>query len=225
MLVALIALAAAAPLARAAPAGGEAAPATEHARDAAPPGGTPHERGSHAATGAHRGPVESGESARHTGDRSVGPGPGDGAKGGAAHAPAIDPRPLPVPRITSRPIKDLLPKPFTTARPRPRHAPAFAIAVPARNAIGIPLDHAPIARPATSTPGLRPAATGATGTPAGGLTALHQTPVPPIPSGPRNMGLDGTAVGRVGTGPATVGGAARITTGIDGTRIRPKHGN
>jgi len=234
MLAALIALIVAAPLARAAPAGGEAAPAGHDdaaersnapPKDAAPANGTPREHGSHDATGGHGvAPGDSGKNAPHVGGRSIGPRPSEGAKDGAANTPAIGARPLPIPRVTSRPIKELLPKPFTFPKPHVRHAPAFAIAAPARNAIGVPLDRALVARPAAVTPGISAHVKGTSSGPAGG-TAMHQIVVPPIPSGPPNIGLNGTAISRIGTGPATVGGAARFTTGINGTSIRPKHGN
>jgi hypothetical protein len=119
----------------------------------------------------------------------------------------------------------LLPKPFVFPKPHIRHAPAFAIAAPTRNSIGVALDRPPFARPAAVTPGIGASAKDASRSPAGGMTALHQTVPPPLLSGPRNTSLSGTTITRIGTGPATVGGAAHVTTGINGTSLRPKHGN
>ena len=220
--LAALALLAAAPLASAEQVGGakghDEAAAHGDRHGAAPANEAPPPHDSHPATGARSGaPVGTG---LH---------PSKDTPDGAAHAPAIGVRPFSGHRATIRSIKELLPKPFEASKPRQvRHPPAFAIAAPARNAIGIPLDHPPIARPVVVTspataPGAAAKNTGATG-PAGGMALLHQG-IPPTPLAPHGTGLNGTAIRQVGTGPATVGGAARVTTGIDGTSFRPKHGN
>lgn len=168
--------------------------------------------------------MPSGESVRHLGARHGGP--GEDAKNGPADLPAINATPPPGARVTARPIKDLLPKPFRAASPpvHVRRPPAFAIAIPARNAIRIPLDRSPTAK-LNPTAGVTPAAKfpGAAG-PTGAIVVPHQG-IASVPTRPRNPGLSGTAIHHVGIGPATVGGAARFTTGINGTSFRPKHGN
>jgi hypothetical protein len=54
--------------------------------------------------------------------------------------------------------------------------------------------------------------------------APHQT-IPPVvhsPPPPNGAVVSGTGMARPGTGPATIGGAAKKVTGINGTTIRPK---
>lgn len=188
-------------------------------KDAAPrghgPAAAPQPRSDHS--------TPTGKGVLHVGARHH---PGGDARNGTADLPAINATPPPVARVTTRPIKDLLPKPFRAASPpvHVRRPPAFAIAIPARNAIGIPLDRPPIAK-LNLTAGVNPAAKSpGAASPIGGIAALHpgNTSVPPLS---RNPGLSGTTLRRVGIGPATVGGAARFTTGINGTSFRPKHGN
>lgn len=219
---------------RTAPAAGHedaAAPGHAPARDApsAPPTGTAEQHGSHATKRpAPASPGDAGQAASH--GRRNGPPSGEGAKGGA-QVPAIDARQFPGHRPTSRPIKDLLPKPYRFPKPAAhvRPQPPAPVA-PANNAIGIPLGHAPIAKPVVVTP--PPGTSTAAKPPSGGIAPVpsltatpRQTVPPPMPPLPRNPALNGTAFTRIGTGPATVGGVPRTTTGINGTSIRPKHGN
>ena len=174
---------------RTAPAPGhEDAPGHAPARDApsAPPTGTVEQHGSHATKGpAPASPGDAGQAASH--GRRNGPPSGEGAKGGAP-APAIDARQFPGHPPTSRPIKDLLPKPYrfpkaaTHVRPQPP-----ATAAPASNAIGIPLGHAPIAKPVVVTP--PPGTSTAAKPPSGGIPPVpspiatpRQTIAPPTPA-------------------------------------------
>lgn len=103
--------------------------------------------------------------------------------------------------------------------------PGIAVAVP-RNAIGVAMPgvRSPghdVAR-ITNKAGTRPTGLG---TPAGNVgTEMHQMPVPTSP-GPvlHGAGLNGTTMGRMGSGPGSIGGPAKDHSGINGTLMRPKH--
>jgi hypothetical protein len=157
-------------------------------------------------------------------------------KGAAAGPAGIDVRQSPGHRTDPRLLKELAPKPFGSHPTSPvRRAPPEPITGPPRNAIGVPLGSTP-AQPAIVARPSPPFGVNATGpvpsrSPMGSPAAPPILPVlrPVVPAPtvlvpPRTTGLNGTAITRPGSGPAMIGGG-RTTTGINGTSIRPKHGN
>jgi hypothetical protein len=114
-----------------------------------------------------------------------------------------------------------------TVRPRrPYVANPTAMTGPPRNAIGIAsLDANPAAHAPVHSGLLSPGAGGVAGsTRIGAIMPLpggwHPGLVPP--AAPGRGAVNGTAVVRLGTGPAVIGGPAQVLTGINGTTIRPK---
>jgi hypothetical protein len=188
----------------------------QHGPHGAPQGGTTTETG----TGAH-------------GHRT--PAVGNGVQGGAAGAPPVDASIPPAHRITRQSVKDLLPKPpHAINRPNHnQHQPPAENANPVRNAIGIPLGNATIPKPDAPRPPSVPTGTtpktpsqGVAATTTGGTSIRPLVPVPTIGlDTAHRAGLNGTGMSRVGSGPAVLGGAARTTTGVNGTSFRSKHGN
>jgi hypothetical protein len=90
---------------------------------------------------------------------------------------------------------------------------------PARNAIGVvPVDARAGATHFASIP-----ANPGTGLPISARSSVYvsfgQTAVP-VP--PRGL-VNGAPVQHVGSGPGTLGGPARVATGINGTTFKPKH--
>jgi hypothetical protein len=162
--------------------------------------------------------------------------PVERGKGAAADSADIHLHQPPGHRTDPRLLKELAPKPPMShpTSPVPR-APPEPITGPPRNAIGVPIGSTPavpsiVARPSP------PSGVNATGpvpsrSPMGGPAAPSTLPVlrpvvpaPAVPVPPRTTGLNGTTITRPGSGPAMIGGG-RTTTGINGTSIRPKHGN
>jgi hypothetical protein len=104
----------------------------------------------------------------------------------------------------------------------PHPAGPISPAGPARNAIGvIPVDvHGSAAHFASipANPGH-----GSSGPPNPARNLVHAPPMQTaVPTPPRGI-INGTAVQHVGSGPGTLGGPARIATGINGTTFKPKH--
>jgi hypothetical protein len=177
--------------------------------------------------------------------------PKDGAQGAAAadvHARGHHPdargddargAPAEANELQVAPTRRLSRKPYVFPQPhhavggpiRPQHWPTGISSGPARNAIGIAIDHGSAVR---APPALRPlwAVAGPTGLPKNptaniGATAtanglVHQGTAAPILTHP--TGITGTGMVRAGAGAATIGGPTRATTGINGTSFRPKHG-
>lgn len=163
--------------------------------------------------------------------------PVEKGKGAAADPSGIDLHQPPGRRTDPRLLKELAPKPFVSRPTGPVHrAPPEPITGPPRNAIGVPIGGtqpgpASVARPSPPS-GVNAAAPvpsrGPMVSPVAPPTSPVLRPVVPAPVvsvPPRATGLNGTAITRPGSGPATIGGNARTTTGINGTSIRPKHGN
>lgn len=139
-------------------------------------------------------------------------------------------------RTDPRLLKELAPKPLASHPPGPVHrAPPEPITGPPRNAIGVPIGGTPaqpvvVTRPSPPS-GVNPTASVPSRSPMGSpaapptlpaLRPLIPAPVTPVP--PRTTGLNGTGMTRPGSGPAMISGG-RTTIGINGTSIRPKHGN
>jgi hypothetical protein len=110
--------------------------------------------------------------------------------------------------------------PSGIARPSPHEASGVT-----RNAIGAPVETRSPLRPAAPGP-LDHGPAAATGipklpvakpNPAGGNALAHPGSAPQSRSG-----ITGTGINRPGAGPATVGGATRNTSAINGTLIKPK---
>jgi hypothetical protein len=112
-------------------------------------------------------------------------------------------------------------------RPHPYVANSTAMTGPPRNAIGIAsLDANPAAHALNAMhPGLpSPGGGGGTGsTRIGAITPIPGSWHPGLAPAAAPGAINGTAVVRLGSGPAVVGGAAQVVTGINGTTIRPKH--
>lgn len=157
---------------------------------------------------------------------------------GAAAPSAIDLHQPPGRRTDPRLLKELAPKPLVSHPPGPVHrAPPEPITGPPRNAIGVPIGSTPAAPSIVARPS-PPSGVNATGTlpsrsPMGSPAAAPPPlpvlrpgiPAPVIPAPPHTTGLNGTGITRPGSGPAVIGGGGQATTGINGTSIRPKHGN
>jgi hypothetical protein len=213
-----------------APARGGAAPA-DHAPRAGEKGGA-DQHGSPSARTPRTGATMDSPGGPSSPGRSV-PGLGDGAKDHAAPPAAIDAG-LPPRRRTDMPLaQPLFRKPHRAAiLPRlPLQSPAATVG-PARNAIGLRLFNPAVGKPIDAPRPLPPPATasalpkngpiGVTPSAVGGAV-VHPTVAPPSVTG-QVAGINGTGLIRPGTGPATIGGAARNATGINGTSFRPKHG-
>ena len=155
---------------------------------------------------------------------------GDDAR--AAPADANEPQVPPTHRVSRKPY--VFPRPHhTLSMPaRPHHWPTGISSGPARNAIGVVVDRGggrtvPAFRPmwrAAGPAGLPKVATPGIGTPVTTNGLVRQNTGALIPNPPRSAGINGTGTVRVGSGPGTIGGAPRTTTGINGTSFRPKHG-
>ena len=141
-------------------------------------------------------------------------------------------------RTDPRLLKELAPKPLASHPPGPVHrAPPEPITGPPRNAIGVPIGGTPVAPSIVARPsppsGVNATASVPLRSPIGSpvpppppLPVLRPVvPAPVITAPPRTMGLNGTGITRPGSGPAMIGGGHQATTGINGTSIRPKHGN
>ena len=140
-------------------------------------------------------------------------------------------------RTDPRLLKELAPKPLASHPPGPVHrAPPEPITGPPRNAIGVPIGGTPVAPSIVARPsppsGVNATASVPSRSPMGSPAAAPPplpvlrpvVPAPVIPAPPRTTGLNGTGISRPGSGPAMISGG-RTTTGINGTSIRPKHGN
>jgi hypothetical protein len=135
------------------------------------------------------------------------------------------------PRIRPPAKPEAFPRPRSAVRTPvvPRHQPPGGAAGPARNAIGIAVNPpmaAPlpkVSRPPVTTglsTGVKNATTGATpGNAAGGV--VHQGTGIPVA---RPNGINGTGFARPGSAPGSLGGAAHVTNGINGTNLRPRPG-
>jgi hypothetical protein len=171
------------------------------------------------------------------------PGAAENAKAGLA-AGAIDTTIPPGHRMLRAPGKNNLwntlakPRHATTSvregrRQRPDHDPMGGVK---RDAVGVPLANAATAKPSDAIrqfPGTA-AAVGPPRTAAGTVTTITTgLPTSPIrqsagPAAPASIpvartGISGTGIVHTGSGPATLGGAAKNTTGINGSTFRPKH--
>jgi hypothetical protein len=172
---------------------------------------------------------------------------GADSAGDAAKGPAADPDAAPPPRDLDlvpprrgtaglwRPtdMKALIPKrsnraaglpPANTPRIAPLPARPGTYGATPRNAIGTsisPRQPGPEPRGITPLPGTRPT----TGTTAGnGGTATRPTPVPAIASQTMHgTAINGTTMGRLASGPASIGGPAKDRSAINGTLLKPKH--
>ena len=157
-------------------------------------------------------------------DQGIKPGLPHGSK---PAEPALDKLDVSVPRL--RPVgnaRDRLFKKIEAVKLAPLRLPRptapFSPTGPARNAIGlVPVDpHASaphyVAIPANP-------ARGPLGLPNPARNSVHgplaQTAVPTPPRGL----INGTTAQHVGSGPGTLGGPARVVTGINGTTFKPKY--
>ncbi len=174
-------------------------------------------------------------------------GPKDGAHSGDtrdAHGRASqrdrDSAPADANELSAPPIHRVSRKPYVFPRPRhalsapvrPQHWPIGVNRGPARNAIGIVTDRGsgrtiPGSRPlwlAASPTGFSKGPAPSMRLPAPTNISVRQSTGGLIVSPPRAPGITGTGMARIGSGPGTIGGTPRTTTGINGTSFRPKHG-
>ena len=156
------------------------------------------------------------------------PGAGDSVKAGAAAAAPINASIPSGHRAIGGSPNDVLRRPHIAA-----HTPAFrrpSLAMPAspvRNAIGIPIGN-PGGSPGflrANTPIGVPKMGGGAGPTNPGVVVIRPTPPTATANQPHHADLTGTGMVHVGSGPATVGGAARTAGGINGTDFRSRHGN
>jgi hypothetical protein len=151
----------------------------------------------------------------------------------AAAGSGADARTAPGQRMFKRVLREAFPHPRkSTIRPtEPGDRAAAASGPPARSAIGLALPAAPAidaARKSSTSAGPPFKATAGAPISGSGLvmprSGLVAAPSA-APGGLARTGINGTAMVRKNSGPATVGGGARSVTGINGTNFRPKHGN
>jgi hypothetical protein len=198
-----------------------------------------------AADTANRGAAK--DSAATKGESSVGKGmTGGGANEGAKDSGtpvspidtdiAVQPN-----RMTKKPANDMKSTnkapPSTFSRERHQNSVPGAAGGIATNAIGAPvINHADATGSDVGRQGSAPrvidgaaktsvgnAANGGAG--ASGPNVVRRTSVlvPPAITATNHSTLNGTGMGRPGSGPATIGGAAKNAAAINGTSIKPKH--
>ena len=142
-------------------------------------------------------------------------------------APSLDKLDVSVPRLLPKGnARDRLFRKIEAVKLAPIHhqRPAGPISPtgPARNAIGvIPVDVHSGATHLAAIP-VNPGR-GPIGLPNPPRNWVRVPPVPAaVPTPPHGL-INGTTVQHVGSGPGTLGGPARLATGINGTTFKPKH--